>query len=129
MSSPRNVLAICFAVVALSACGSSGKTYFETEGLRAPEGACPVKPSKIGLASKISNIDEGNGCEVRNAWQIQSVGSKFPAQDNRELFDGIRDRYGAEQGLRCGGTGPRRSEVFGDINSPMSHPRMPADPW
>ena len=74
MSSPRKVLAVCFAIVSLAACGSSKRTYFETEGLRAPEGSCSVKPSNIGLASKISNIDEGNGCEVPNAWQIQSVG-------------------------------------------------------
>jgi len=68
------------AAAVLAACSSSKptkthSTYFTTEGLRAPEAACTVKPSRIGLAEKISNIDEGNGCEVPNAWQVQSLGS------------------------------------------------------
>lgn len=64
------------ACLALAACsGPSQQTYFETEGLRAPEGSCSVRPSRIGLAEKIRNIDEGNGCEVRNAWKVQSLGS------------------------------------------------------
>ena len=71
----RNVLAAAALTGLLAACGSSDKTYFETEGLRAPEGSCDVKPSRIGLAEKIRNIDEGNGCEVENAWRVQSVGS------------------------------------------------------
>jgi hypothetical protein len=71
----RNVLAAAAALALLAACGSSNSTYFETEGLRAPEGSCAVKPSRIGQASKISDINEGNGCEVRNAWQVESVGS------------------------------------------------------
>ena len=71
----RNVLAAACVAAVLAGCGSSKKSYFETEGLRAPEGSCSIKPSRIGLAEKIRNIDEGNGCEVRNAWNIQSVGS------------------------------------------------------
>jgi hypothetical protein len=70
----RNALASSFAVALLAACGSSSSTYFETEGLRAPEGACDVKPSRIGQASKIADIREGNGCEVRNAWSVESIG-------------------------------------------------------
>ena len=27
-----------------------------------------------GLAEKIRNIDEGNGCEVPNAWKVQALG-------------------------------------------------------
>ncbi len=72
---PRNVLAAVIAVAVLAACGSSEKTYFQTEGLRAPEGSCEVKPSRIGQASKISDISESNGCEVRNAWSVESIGS------------------------------------------------------
>jgi hypothetical protein len=34
-----------------------------------------VKPSRIGLAEKIRDIDEGNGCEIPNAWRVQSLGS------------------------------------------------------
>lgn len=72
----RNVLAAAAFSSLLAACGgSSDKTYFQTEGLRAPEGSCDVKPSRIGLAEKIRNIDEGNGCEVTNAWSVKSVGS------------------------------------------------------
>ena len=71
----RNLAAAAAVAAILAACGSSGRTYFETEGLRAPEGSCDVKPSRIGLAEKIGNIDEGNGCEVRNAWLIRSIES------------------------------------------------------
>ena len=71
----RNLAAAAAVAAILAACGSSGRTYFETEGLRAPEGSCEVKPSRIGLAEKIGNIDEGNGCEVRNAWLIRSIES------------------------------------------------------
>ena len=70
----RNVLAASLTVAVLTACGSSEKTYFQTEGLRSPEGACDVKPSRIGQASKISDIHESNGCEVRNAWAVESIG-------------------------------------------------------
>ena len=89
-----------FAAVAvvssiLAACGgSSDKTYFETQGLRAPEGACNVKPSRIGLAEKIRNIDEGNGCEVPNAWRIKSVGSvsfSQPATMNCGMAEPLRE--------------------------------------
>ncbi len=72
---PRNVLSSAIAVAVLAGCGSSEKTYFETEGLRSPEGSCDVKPSRIGQASKISDIREGNGCEVRNAWSVESIGT------------------------------------------------------
>ena len=34
-----------------------------------------MKPSRIGLAEKIRDIDEGNGCEIPNAWRVQSLGS------------------------------------------------------
>ena len=71
----RNLAAALIATAALAACsGSSNRDYFDTEGLRAPENSCPVKPSRIGLAERIRDIREGNGCEVRNAWRVQSVG-------------------------------------------------------
>jgi hypothetical protein len=71
----RNLFAVAAAMALLAACGSSSKTYFETQGLRAPEGACNVPPSRIGIAAKISDINEGNGCEVRNAWEVRSIGA------------------------------------------------------
>lgn len=90
----RNVLTAGFAAALLGACGSSDKSYFETEGLRAPEGSCAVKPSRIGQASKISNIDEGNGCSVRNAWSIESVGAvsfSQPATLNCGMAEPLRE--------------------------------------
>ena len=71
------MIAILAAAAVLAGCSSSThKTgRFETRGLRPPERSCPVKPSRVGLAEKIRNIDEGNGCEVPNAWKVQSLGS------------------------------------------------------
>ena len=91
----RNVLAAAAVAVLLSSCGSSTeKTYFSTEGLRAPEGSCSVKPSRIGIAEKIRNIDEGNGCEVPNAWQVKSLGSisfSQPATLNCSMADPLHE--------------------------------------
>src|SRR5438067_4637419 len=56
----------------LSACGSSG-SHFTTSGLIEPDTQCMVDPHSIGNAEKIEDIDEGNGCEVRNAWRVYSV--------------------------------------------------------
>lgn len=77
----RKLMVLASAAAVLAACSSSKTTTthktaaFSTQGLRAPEGRCEVKPSRIGLAEKIRNIDEGNGCEVPNAWKVQSLGS------------------------------------------------------
>jgi hypothetical protein len=73
----RKLLAVAVLSAVLAGCGSSStkKTSFDTQGLRAPEGSCSVKPSRIGLAEKIRDIDEGNGCEIPNAWRVQSLGS------------------------------------------------------
>ena len=91
----RNLLAAAAVSGLLAACGgSSEKTYFETEGLRASEGSCDMKPSRIGLAEKIRNIDEGNGCEVSNAWRVQSVGSvsfSQPATLRCSMAEPLRD--------------------------------------
>ena len=88
------MLAVTCIAAALAACGSSKKSYFETEGLRAPEGSCDIKPSRVGLAEKIRNINESNGCEVRNAWSIRSVGSvsfSQPATVNCGMAEPLRD--------------------------------------
>ena len=74
----RKFIAVAALAAVLAGCGSSTstkKTSFDTHGLRAPEGSCTVKPSRIGLAEKIRDIDEGNGCEIPNAWRVQSLGS------------------------------------------------------
>ena len=77
MARLRDFVAIATLAAVLAACGSSSskKTSFDTRGLRAPEGACEIRPSRLGIAEKIRNIDEGNGCEIPNAWQVASIGS------------------------------------------------------
>jgi hypothetical protein len=93
----RNVIALAIVAAIAAGCGSSTstrKTNFDTRGLRAPEGACEVKPSRIGLAEKIRNIDEGNGCEVPNAWKVRSLGSisfSQPATMNCGMADPLKD--------------------------------------
>lgn len=97
MSRVAGIVAILAVTGVLAGCSGSSsvnKTYFETKGLRAPEGACEVKPSRIGLAEKIRNIDEGNGCEVPNAWRIQSVASvsfNTPATLNCGMAEPLRE--------------------------------------
>ena len=90
-------LAAIGVLALLTACsGSSNKDYFDTEGLRAPEGSCSVKPSRIGLAERIRDINEGNGCEVRNAWRVQSVGQvtcSQPATLNCGMAEPLRDWF------------------------------------
>ncbi|WP_421694698.1 extensin family protein [Aestuariivirga sp.] len=75
----RKLIAVAGAAAVLAGCSSSSNVHktarFDTQGLRAPENSCQIKPSRIGLAEKIRNIDEGNGCEVPNAWKVQSLGS------------------------------------------------------
>lgn len=72
----RNLVAVAVLAAVVAGCGSSvKKSSFDTQGLRAPEGSCSVKPSRIGLAEKVRNIDEGNGCEIPNAWRVASLGS------------------------------------------------------
>ena len=61
----------------LSACGSSG-SHFTTYGLIAPVTECMVDPHSVGEAEKIDDIDEGNGCQVRNAWRVQSIAGVTP---------------------------------------------------
>jgi hypothetical protein len=90
----RHVLAAAAVAGLVASCGSSSnKTYFSTEGLRAPEGSCSVKPSRIGLAEKIRNIEESSGCEVANAWKVEAVGSvafSQPATMNCGMAEPLR---------------------------------------
>ncbi len=91
----RNLAAAVATAAVLAACsGSSSRNYFDTEGLRAPEASCSVKPSRIGLAERIRDIDEGNGCEVRNAWRVKSmgqVGFSQPAIVNCGMAEPLRE--------------------------------------
>lgn len=75
------IAAAMTAGLALAACSSSStKTYFETEGLRAPDQSCPVKPSRLGIAERLRKIDEGNGCYVPDPWRISSIGDVHLSQ-------------------------------------------------
>ncbi len=93
----RNLAAVVLVSFVIAACGSeksAKKGYFETKGLIAPEGSCQIKPSRIGLAEKIRNIDEGNGCEIPNAWRVQSIGSvafSRPAIMNCGMAEPMKD--------------------------------------
>ena len=79
----RKAIAVAAAAAVLAACSSSRTQgpAFTTKGLRPPPAACEVKPSRIGLAEKIRNISESNGCQVPNAWQVQQLGSVRFSQD------------------------------------------------
>jgi hypothetical protein len=74
MASKRRLLAAACMLATLAGCGTSVDSSFDTRGLRAPEGRCDVKPSRLGLAERLRDIDEGNGCEVRNAWSVRALG-------------------------------------------------------
>ena len=71
----RKILVAAAIAAVLAACSSSKKGSFSTKGLRPPEASCRVKPSRLGLAEKIRNINEHNGCMVPNAWKVQSLGT------------------------------------------------------
>ena len=87
----RLAVAGCVAAI-LASC--SGRRSFETEGLVAPPSQCWVKPSDIGLASKLRAIDEGNGCEVPNPWsvyQLANVSFSQPATLNCGMANPLND--------------------------------------
>ncbi len=60
--------------LAVTACSdSSSRKYFETTGLRTPASACTVDPRSLGQAQALPDIDEGNGCEVRDRYSVSSL--------------------------------------------------------
>lgn len=68
------LVAIAAFSVAVAACSdSSSKKNFSTRGLIAPDARCLVDPRQVGVAERIPDIDEGNGCMVENAWRVRSV--------------------------------------------------------
>lgn len=74
MLAPKHICMTAAFALALTACSSSSKKYFETEGLRAPISACLQDPSGLGQMARMSDISEGNGCEVDNRYDVQSLG-------------------------------------------------------
>jgi hypothetical protein len=84
---------LTLAASVLAACSDSSPS-FTTRGLAAPMTQCMVDPRQVGEAEKIANIDEGNGCEVDNAWRIRSlagVGFSQPAVVNCGMVAPLSD--------------------------------------
>lgn len=73
----RGVLLLgCGVAVAalLSGCSDDKpRKVFETQGLVPPAAFCAADPRRFADAAKISDIDEGNGCFVHNAYRVASV--------------------------------------------------------
>jgi hypothetical protein len=74
---------VSFALLACS--GDDSKPQFETRGVSAPTGFCAADPRSVAEAEKISDIDEGNGCGVRNAWSATALGGV--ALDKPNVFN------------------------------------------
>ena len=71
----KSFVACLEMALVLAACSdSTSKKYFETEGLRTPSAACSIDPRSLGKVQALADIDEGNGCEVRNPYSVQSLG-------------------------------------------------------
>ncbi len=75
MPSTLRWLAAIFLIVALASC-SSGKraAEFTLDGVKAPEGVCPVNPQQFGQAQPIPDFREGNGCGISNGYRVFAIG-------------------------------------------------------
>lgn len=70
----KNLSAGVAIALAVTACSDSpSRKYFETKGLRTPASACTVDPRSLGQAQALPDIDEGNGCEVRDRYNVSSL--------------------------------------------------------
>ena len=74
---------VCFALLACS--NDDNKPQFQTRGVMQPTGYCAADPRSVAEAEKISDIDEGNGCGVRNAWSATALGGV--ALDKPEILN------------------------------------------
>lgn len=88
------------ALLAAACSGSSSKHDFSTEGLIAPDTQCTADPRAVGQAEKIADIDEGNGCRVRNAWKLYSLADV---------------RFSEPATLNCGMVGPLNDWMEGIV--------------
>jgi hypothetical protein len=76
-------VSLSLAVVGLALVACSDDTpikskNFETKGLVPPSAFCAANPARFGDAAKVSDIDQGNGCFVHNAYEVSSlVGVRF----------------------------------------------------
>ncbi|MBI2717536.1 MAG: extensin family protein [Rhizobiales bacterium] len=88
-------LAAIFGIGAvLSACSLGGGRSFDTQGLMAPPAQCSIKPSDVGVAERMSAIDEGNGCRVPNPWRVSAIANvsfSEPATLNCGMADPLND--------------------------------------
>ena len=68
-------LALSIAGLVLLACSSDeNKPQFQTRDVAQPTGYCAADPRSVAKVEKISDIDQGNGCAVRNAWAATALG-------------------------------------------------------
>jgi hypothetical protein len=58
----------------LAGCSSSSKTYFDTAGLRAPASVIVDDPGALGRMTKMPDIAQRNGCQVRNRYDVEALG-------------------------------------------------------
>jgi hypothetical protein len=88
------VLAACAALgLALAACSSS-KTSFQTAGLMAPDTTVVSNVSALGRMKKLADINEGNGCQVRNRYDVYELGGvsfSQPATFNGGMIGPVHD--------------------------------------
>jgi hypothetical protein len=70
----QNTIAFLLGLVALAACSDdSPRKNYSTKGLVAPSVACNANPERLGDATKIRDIDLGNGCFVHDAYRVTSL--------------------------------------------------------
>ena len=99
----RNVSACIAMTLAVTACSdSSSRKYFETKGLRTPASACAVDPRSLGQAQALPDIDEGNGCEVRDRYSVSSLA-------------GVR--FSKSATMNCGLAAPLNTWLDGTVQS------------
>lgn len=81
--------------VLLLLAGCSGSTkHFDTRGLVAPPSQCAIEPDRVGIATQLRPIDEGNGCRIPNPWRIDvlsGVRMSQPATVNCGLASPLAD--------------------------------------
>jgi len=99
----KNLSAGVVIALAATACSDpSSRKYFETQGLRTPASACTVDPRSLGQAKAMPDIDEGNGCEVRDRYSVLSLA-------------GVRFSQAAT--MNCGLAAPLNTWLDGTVQS------------
>jgi hypothetical protein len=72
----RRIAAIAVLFI-LSACSTEvEKPYFKTTGVKAPSNAaCQANPQSFAQAEPIEDFSEGNGCGIRNGYNVSAIGN------------------------------------------------------